>query len=122
MKVAVFEDEPRWVEMLTQDIEDSGHKVAGIATTLPEALGLISTLEELQAALVDGNLDPSKHDGEDGKTILEELRKKFGAEVYTICISAANELPGSDLHLSKSDKLTDPRNLADALIKLSSES
>lgn len=81
--------------------EKGGHEVVLEAKSLEEALDMVPKLLEkgVNIAVVDGNLSPEKHDGEDGAKVAEAIRKQAPG-VKIIAYSGGNYDYG-DVYVSK---------------------
>ena len=82
-------------------IEHGGHEVIVEARSLSEALSLVPRLQEMEinVAVLDGNLSEGKSDGEEGKTVAEEIRA-LDAGIKIVCFSG-NEYDWGDAFVGK---------------------
>lgn len=101
-KVGIFEDDQDWHEILTEIVEENGHRVAVSAKSMDEAREAIESLEEgsLDVAIVDGNLNPNTRTGADGAEVTRLLREKLG-NLTVIGFSGSNEINGVDVSVKK---------------------
>lgn len=88
MRVLIVEDEMFVAHDLEDMVMDAGHRVVGIATSLPEARNLAHLAD---AAFVDGRL----RDGPTGHLVGEMLAGEYGVAV--VYATASPELMRDDL-------------------------
>ena len=69
MRVLIVEDEPIVAGYLESVVEGAGHAVAAVASSVPEALGMLN--ESFDAALLDCNLQ-----GVSASPVAEALRQR----------------------------------------------
>ena len=85
-KVIIIDDHRLYIDSLSESLRQEGHHVQGTATSVVEGEKLIDATEELDVALIDGNLDQFSAGGEDGEGLARRVREKF-PEAKVISIS-----------------------------------
>ena len=115
-RVFLVEDNNRKRGLIIEVLEDAGHKIGLVATSLPEALKLIDKLrkERINVAIVDGSLDPDISNTDDGETIAEEIKSKF-PEITVIGHAYEDGLRNAD---HNSPKINGILALADLVTKV----
>lgn len=102
-KVVMFEDNPRFLKIWGEYLENNNHEVVGTAMTLHAALLLISRIEtgelEVDVATIDRNLTDQSDSTTDGDRIVAELEAK-APYVKTIGLGSG-PLSGVDVDLTK---------------------
>lgn len=100
-RVAIFEDDPRFVRRYRRILGDSGHTVVVVASTIGKAQTVLETLgrRKVQVVIVDGNLTPGDISGEDGRKVNARIKQLFPG-IITIGISGS-KVKGADLSLAK---------------------
>ncbi len=78
-KVFLAEDDDSYAGALTKILELDGHQIILRVSSLQAALEAILGMneDEVDVALVDGNLSEDSLGGDDGQRIAEEFRSKF---------------------------------------------
>ncbi len=103
-RVAIFEDDPRFIRMYKRVLKDSGHTVVVEASTVAKAHAVLETLGEqkVQVAIIDGNLTSGDTSGEDGREINTRIKQLF-PDIRTIGVSGSGGVDGADSSLNKGD-------------------
>lgn len=102
-KVFIAEDDKHYQSFFKKLLEKAGHTIVASATNLPEALGLVERLGELNVdvAVIDGNLNEYDSDGHDGQSVLRAIRE-HAPRVKTVGMSG-NSVRGTDVDLGKAN-------------------
>src|SRR5437870_5345376 len=102
-KVFVVEDDERWQEAITYELQAAGHTVVAKAQTLSEALATIPFLSSfgVQVATLDANLDPYEFRGYDGQRILQAIREQT-PDIRTVGMGGL-VFSGVDIDVGKQD-------------------
>lgn len=89
-RVFIAEDAPEFLGAFERKLSFAGHTVVATAKSLPEALDVIKTFEELniQVAVLDGNLDPNDQSGYDGRALVAAIGR-LAPNVKTIGMSGS---------------------------------
>lgn len=89
-RVIIVDDDTFRTSTLKIFLIKGGHQIVGIATNITEAEEMIAKTEDLDVALLDGNLDPTESNprmfGVDGRHLAKIVREKF-PKVKVISIS-----------------------------------
>lgn len=104
-KVFIVEDSGLWAEDYRMILPEGGHSVIGIAGNMNEATSALDQMQkgDFDVAIVDGNLAPGKHDGEEGNLLIKKIKTKF-PEVKIFGISGLPEdFVGADATMSKAE-------------------
>jgi CheY-like chemotaxis protein len=106
IKVAIFEDDKTYQDILKMILEEMGVSVVLLAATMDEAVAAIPTLEKkgVTHVFLDGNLSPGTS-GEDGVRLNEKIKQQAPA-VLTVGLSA-NDQPYVDVPLGKTEYYKD---------------
>jgi len=100
-RLFIAEDNPDWQEMYYDFFENSGHTIVQLATNMSEAEEALPKLAEMgiQVAIIDGDISPFGHEGNEGKYLVREIKRLF-PEIKTIGMSGVFSL-GADINLGK---------------------
>ncbi len=102
-QVFLVEDEPMLRDGFKGWIEHAGHQVLLEASSLREALAKLDLIEfqQIEVAVLDGNLTKEATSGRDGEMIARAIRARF-PNVKIMCLSAGRYAWG-DTMFSKGD-------------------
>ncbi len=103
-RIIVIEDDPSMRESYKANLEVSDHTVVGEADSVAAAEALVDSLtsNDVEIAIVDGNLSRRSQSGEDGERVTSYIHEKL-SEVTVIGASLDGEVRGADLNVSKGD-------------------
>ena len=88
-RVFVVDDNDDYRDSLKEFLILSGHTVIAEATSLGSAMETIKGLENVDVALIDGNLSETSRGGYDGARVAKEFREKFpGVPLYAISVDS----------------------------------
>ncbi len=92
IRVVIFEDEDFWVELAQEELKALGCVIVAVIRNMAQAEQVIPTLaqQNIQYALIDGNLSKNASGGYDGRSIHEQL-KQAAPEIKTIGYSAVDQ-------------------------------
>lgn len=112
--VAIFEDNPSFLEEYRWYMKDGGHSVVGVATNMSEAVGLVPRLDELgvEVVLLDGNLSPDMDDGSEGRLLARGIKSR-NPDIKIVGVSMAGTVEGADFNVSKTRMLVDRVDLGE---------
>ena len=103
-KIIIIEDNPVMRSLCRRNMEFRGRKIIGEAGTLATAHELIDSLkpDEVDIAIVDGNLTSSTDTGNDGAEVTSAIHEKLPG-VTVIGWSLSGSVRGADLNAPKHD-------------------
>lgn len=103
-KIIIIEDNEMLRQGMRRNLEASGHTVVGEAGSVVAARVMIDGLgqDEVDIAVVDGNLSEWSRDGGDGEYVTAYIREKLGG-VTVIGASLDGAVRGADMNVSKQD-------------------
>lgn len=119
-RVVLFEDQKNVRALQKRALQNRSHQVVSEVTTLLIAREQIPTMNEVDVAVVDGNLKQGDNSGKDGAEIVEQI-KEIMPHIVTIGCSATGEVVGADYQADKRnigeiaaiiDSLEMPKNTA----------
>ncbi|MDO8515307.1 MAG: hypothetical protein Q7S14_02305 [bacterium] len=111
-KIAIFEDEVEWAEVLKDELEAQGHTVKVVASTRS---GITEGVADVVAngfsmVFTDGNLDPFDASGKDGSRITQELKTRVPSVVVLGYSTAPDKIVGTTRNFNKTED--DPNDIA----------
>jgi len=103
-RIILIEDDPELRDDFKRNLEVSGHKVIGQAGTVETAAKLVDNLtpDDVDIAIVDGNLRRGVTDGTDGERVSEDIHQRLGG-VVVIGASMDGVVRGADMNVPKDD-------------------
>jgi CheY-like chemotaxis protein len=107
-RVLVIDDESRIRGIVRRNLEVCGHSVAGEAGSVDTAEALVNRIAEgdgsdqVDAAVVDGNLRRNVYDGTDGARVAKHIRDTLGS-VIIVGMSLGGPVAGADVNIPKHD-------------------
>lgn len=101
--MAIFEDDQAVRQVIAVNLDLSGHTVTHEAHNMDEASRIIESLaeDEIDVAVVDGNLTAGEVSGFEGASIARLLRNRFKERVIVIGIAGSGKVKGADINLPK---------------------
>lgn len=101
-RVAIFEDNALISECLLEALTGAEHEIVLHAPTMAAARLAIEQLtpEELDVAVIDGNLDKGQISGQNGNEIATALRANLG-DIMLIGFAASGDVEGVDVNVRK---------------------
>ena len=108
MRVAVFEDDDFFSELLVRLLKRAGYEVVLTCASMEEARnalrhtddGSLPNAVEIDVAIVDGNLTPDQYNGSDGAEVCRLLNLLLPVP-YIIGNSAGRLVYGADVQANK---------------------
>jgi CheY-like chemotaxis protein len=101
--IGIFDDLEPFRRITADMLSKLGHHILINEGTFRGSISAIQSLEdELDVALVDGNLDSFSGPGEDGELISQALREKFGDTVRIVSVSTT-KFNGPETAIPKAD-------------------
>ena len=103
-RIIIIEDDSVMRMMCRENLEVRKHTIVGEAGTLATANELINSLtpEDVDIAIVDGNLTPRTDTGNDGESVTRDIHDKLPG-VTVIGWSLSGVVRGADLNAPKHD-------------------
>ena len=103
-RIILIEDDPTLRDDFRANLEVSGHKVVAQAGSVETAALLVDNLtpDDVDIAIVDGNLSEGSADGSDGERVAEDIHQRLGG-VIVIGASMDGEVRGADRNVPKDD-------------------
>ncbi|MBX4205830.1 hypothetical protein KW795_01390 [Candidatus Microgenomates bacterium] len=102
-RIAIFEDDPSILRMMTRILQEDEYIVALKAVTMDEAELVIQNLEDedIRITIIDGNLSENNVSGKDGEYIARLIKEKY-PNILTIGMSASPRgVEGVDVNIGK---------------------
>jgi DNA-binding NtrC family response regulator len=103
-RIIIIEDNPDLRLMCKENLEIRNHKIIGEAGSLSAAQALVDSLnpDDVDIAIVDGNLTPKTDTGDDGEKVTTEIHEKLPG-VTVIGWSLSGSVRGADMNAPKHD-------------------
>ena len=103
-RVIIIEDDPRLRQGVRVNLEARDHRIVGEAGTVDEAVELVDSLtsDDVDIAVVDGNLSHEAEGGFEGERIANLIHEKLPGVVVVGC-SLDGGVRGSDKDIRKGD-------------------
>lgn len=112
-RVVLFEDDPDWILLIREILEDDGHTVAATARDMDVAELVVSGLPDdcVDVGIVDGNLGAGRLGGSDGRRLTSLLDDRFPS-IVMIGLSGSDTVEGAEFSLNKA---TEAEQISDIL-------
>lgn len=103
-RIIIIEDDPTTRADCKANLEVSKHTVVAVAGSVDTAMRLVDHLtpDDVDCAIVDGNLSATSRDGADGERVAEYIHARLRG-VVVIGFSLAGEVRGADMNVDKGD-------------------
>ena len=103
-RIIIIEDDPMIMDVCRRNLEVKNHRIIGEAATVAAAIDLVDSLksEDIDLAVVDGNLTHGARGGDEGEHITALIHQKLPG-VVVVGSSLDGGVRGSDIDVPKGD-------------------